>query len=109
MAGSVQASVSAANAGVEAAATKMHVPQPRAGAVPRERLVSTILSRADVRLTLIDAPVGSGKTTLLSEWHASPAEQRRFAWLSLDPGDNDPVRFFDCVIQAVQTVRSGGR
>ena len=95
MAGSAQASAPATTTGAETAATKMHVPQPRAGAVPRDRLVSAIIARPDVRLTLIDAPVGYGKTTLLSEWHASPAEQRSFARLSLDPGDNDPVRFFE--------------
>jgi LuxR family transcriptional regulator, maltose regulon positive regulatory protein len=43
---------------------------------------------------------------LLSEWHADPEERRPFAWVSLDAADNDPVRFFDGLIAALQTVQS---
>jgi ATP/maltotriose-dependent transcriptional regulator MalT len=32
-----------------------------------------------------------GKTTLFAEW--ADAGRERFAWLSLDADDNDPVRF----------------
>jgi LuxR family maltose regulon positive regulatory protein len=72
--------------------------------VPRERLVATLTASAPTKLTLVSAPAGSGKTTLLSEWHAAPAEERSFAWLSLDPSDNDPVRFYEGVIAAFRTV-----
>src|SRR5207244_166664 len=44
------------------------------------------------------------KTTLLVLWAASPAEERPFAWLSLDDAENDPVRFWTSVIAAVRTV-----
>jgi LuxR family maltose regulon positive regulatory protein len=67
-------------------------------------LVETLTAGARRRLTLIDAPAGSGKTSLLIEWQASPADPRDFAWLSLDPADNDPVRFWDCVIAALNNV-----
>src|SRR5262249_41780287 len=43
-------------------------------------------------------------TSLLSEWSADPRESRRFAWISLDAADNDPVRFCDGIIAALQTV-----
>jgi LuxR family transcriptional regulator, maltose regulon positive regulatory protein len=79
----------------------------RKGLVRRDRLVAAILAAADARLTLIQAPAGSGKTTLLSEWQAASAEARPFAWLSLDSGDNDPVRFWEGVIEALRTVRPG--
>lgn len=42
------------------------------------------------KLTLVSSPAGSGKTTLLSEW----GRRRPVAWLSLDRGDNDPIRFW---------------
>ena len=88
------------------AATKLHVPARRE-TVPRDRLIASMLAGTGVRLTLVDAPPGCGKTTLLAEWHADPSEERPFAWLSLDPSDNDPVRFFDCVIQALGSVEPG--
>ena len=44
---------------------------------------------------LVVAPVGYGKTTLLSEWAAS--DGRRFAWIDLGAGDNDPERLLASV------------
>jgi LuxR family maltose regulon positive regulatory protein len=85
------------------AATKLHIPARRPRSVPRSHL-ARMLSGGDARLILIDAPAGSGKTSLLSEWHADPEESRPFAWISLDDADNDPVRFWDGVIAALQTI-----
>jgi LuxR family maltose regulon positive regulatory protein len=55
-------------------------------------------------MVLISAPAGSGKTTLLSAWHAAHPE-RHLAWVSLDPTDNDPARFWRYVIAALQGVQ----
>jgi LuxR family transcriptional regulator, maltose regulon positive regulatory protein len=88
-------------------ATKLHIPALRARAVRRGRLVASLIAGAQTKLTLVDAPPGSGKTSLLSEWHADPDERRPFAWVSLDSADNDPVRFFDGLIAALQTVNTG--
>ena len=66
--------------------------------------MGALVSGGGTRLTLVDAPPGSGKTSLLSQWHADPREGRPFAWVSLDGGDNDPVRFWDGVIAALRTV-----
>ena len=56
----------------------------------------------------MSAPAGFGKTTLLADWLAAgPARRavtRSAAWLSLDPGDNDPASFWTYVIAALQTV-----
>ncbi len=87
--------------------TKLQAPRARKGLVSRDRLVARILAAGDARLALIHAPAGSGKTTLLSEWRATPAEERPFAWLSLDTEDNDPVRFWEGVIGALRTVEPG--
>jgi LuxR family transcriptional regulator, maltose regulon positive regulatory protein len=88
-------------------ATKIEVPGVRAGLVPRARLVAMLTGASEAKLALIQAPVGSGKTTLLAEWHAAAEATRPFAWLSLDRGDNDPVRFLEGVIAALRTVVPG--
>ena len=62
---------------------------------------------ARARLILVSAPAGSGKTTLLASWHALPEEQRSFAWVSLDPEDNDSVRFWRYVLAALRSVHVG--
>ena len=54
------------------------------------------------QLVLVCAPAGWGKTSVLSQWHS--AEPGAFAWVSLDPGDDDRVRFWSYVIGAVRTV-----
>lgn len=54
------------------------------------------------KLTLVSAPAGFGKSTLVSSWLAERGVQA--AWLSLDEGDNDPVRFWTYLIAAIQTV-----
>ena len=83
--------------------TKLQVPRWRRP-IRRERLVASITAAADAKLVLVLAPAGAGKTTLLSEWRSSPDETRPFAWLSLDAGDNDPVKLFEGVVAALRTV-----
>ena len=85
-------------------ATKLHVPEARQGLISREELVAHLVGGGRRKLTLVCAPAGWGKTTLLSEWRASPDESRPFAWVSLDPEDDDPVRFWSYLIGALRTV-----
>jgi LuxR family transcriptional regulator, maltose regulon positive regulatory protein len=59
------------------------------------------LSVTTARLILISAPAGSGKTVLVSQWRAA-ADSSRFAWTTLDHGDNDPSRLWWKVISAVR-------
>ncbi len=80
--------------------TKLFVPQVRPEVVARSRLIGQLNAGRPGVLTLVSAPAGFGKTTVLAEW----AAQTRVAWLSLDEGDNDPVRFFTYFIAALQTV-----
>jgi len=86
------------------AATKLEIPPHREGLVPRAALVSLLAGAEHTRLSMLSAPAGSGKTTLLQQWHLEAPASRPFAWLSLDPGDNDPVRFWTCVIEALRMV-----
>jgi hypothetical protein len=85
-------------------ATKLYTPQARTHAVSRARLTHTLLGglqRAGA-FALPSALAGFGKTTLLSEF-ASQLPQA-VAWLTLDVGDNDPIRFWTYLIAACQTV-----
>jgi LuxR family maltose regulon positive regulatory protein len=59
------------------------------------------LSGTTARLILIGAPAGSGKTVLISQWRAVE-DSSRFAWTTLDSGDNDPSRLWWKVISAVR-------
>jgi LuxR family maltose regulon positive regulatory protein len=88
-------------------ATKFHIPSVRAGIVLRDPLVDLLVRGQQQKLTLLDAPAGFGKTTLLAEWCASPSEERAFAWVTVDPADNDPVRFWTCAIDALESLEPG--
>ena len=85
--------------------TKLRVPRPPLQLVRRSRLVERIQQTMECQLTLIAAPAGFGKTTLLSSWlqDASVA----VAWISLDGGDDDPIRFWSYTFAALDTVHSG--
>jgi LuxR family maltose regulon positive regulatory protein len=89
------------------ARTKLEVPPERPGLVARGALVSLLAGAAHTRLTLLSAPAGSGKTTLLAQWHQSASAGQPFAWLSLDEGDDDPVRFWTCLIEALRVAVPG--
>ena len=86
-------------------ATKLHLPAPPAGFVPRSRLTALLDDARDRRLVLVCAPAGFGKTALLADWARSVAGP--VAWLSLDPADNDPARFWRHVIAALGRGRAG--
>jgi len=81
-------------------ATKLSVPVPRSRLVHRLRLIQQLQQGMDRSLTLISAPVGFGKSTLLSEWLTS--HPIRTAWLSLEPEDDEPTRFFSYLLAALQ-------
>src|SRR3954447_26606912 len=82
--------------------TKSEPPRLRPGHVARPELVDRLRQGLHRRLTLVEAPAGSGKTTLLVEWSAAEAGRLPFAWLSIDAGDNDPVRFWTYVASSLR-------
>src|SRR5690242_17212959 len=90
--------------------TKFYVPQWEPNWVARPRLQARLNDALQRKLTLISAPAGFGKTMLVSEWLVTYASAHnesqppKFCWLSLDEGDNDPLRFFAHFIAALQPV-----
>ena len=78
--------------------TKIHAPRRRDDLLVRERLLAA-LADGGAPLALVLGPAGSGKTVLVRQWldrHGQPA-----AWLTVDPRDNDPVRFWTYLAAAV--------
>ena len=86
--------------------TKLHAPSLRKEWVERRALIS-VLAAAAAKLVLIEAPAGFGKTTLAAQWRASTSEERRFAWVSLDRGDDDPGRLWWYIAHALQRACPG--
>ncbi len=84
---------------------KLHIPSIRANQVFRPRLLDLLNAAGDKKLILVSAPAGYGKTALVSTWLREA--KARCAWLSLDSADNDPVRFLQYLISAVQTAIPG--
>lgn len=82
--------------------TKLFVPPPRSNRVKRARLVERINTGLDKALILVSAPAGYGKTTIVSSW-LQDAEVLS-AWISLDEGDNDPKRFLQYLLTALQKI-----
>ncbi|HEY5638787.1 MAG TPA: LuxR C-terminal-related transcriptional regulator [Dehalococcoidia bacterium] len=82
--------------------TKLHLPRLPAGLVDRARVVEQLEEGASRRLTLVSAPAGFGKTTAVSAW--ARATDRSVAWVLLDAGDNDPIRFWGYITGALETL-----
>jgi LuxR family maltose regulon positive regulatory protein len=93
--------------------------------VSRDSLLARLDEGLAHKLTLISAPAGFGKTTLVSQWLSdsrfsisdfgldstqtskiqnlkSKIQNRGVGWVSLDAGDNDPVRFWRYILTACQ-------
>ena len=86
-------------------ATKLHMPGPRPGMVPRRRLLARLDEGLRRGLVLVCGPAGYGKTVLLADW--ARRGEVPAAWLSLDAGDNDPARFWRHAVAALDRARPG--
>jgi LuxR family maltose regulon positive regulatory protein len=87
---------------------KFHLPPLHPSLVPRKRLLALLDRALEHRLTLVSAPAGFGKTTQVRQWVAQRSKQPHvppIAWVSLDRGDNDPVRFWRYLMTACQVFR----
>ncbi|MDF2739778.1 MAG: ATP-dependent transcriptional regulator, MalT-like, LuxR family, partial [Actinomycetia bacterium] len=82
-------------------ASKLAAPAMPGRVVERPRLFKLLDTGVERPVTLVAAPAGSGKTLLLTSWMSAASPPREVAWLSLDRGDNDPVRFWAYVLAAL--------
>jgi LuxR family maltose regulon positive regulatory protein len=71
------------------------------GLVERSRLNERLERGLTEPVTLICGPAGSGKTALLSAV-LSPDSEHRVAWVSLEPGDDTPARFWGSVLSSLR-------
>src|SRR6266545_1222616 len=78
--------------------TKIIVPRRRSELLSRSRLLSLIDELLDNKLIIVAAPAGYGKTSLLVDF--SQTTQYPVCWYSLDPLDQDPLRFIAHFISA---------
>ena len=92
--------------------TKLYIPPSKSDLLDRPRLVRRLSESLGGKLTLISAPAGFGKTTLLTSWIHSDRETLSgssrlplAAWISLDEGDNDPVRFISYLVAALRKIQ----
>jgi LuxR family transcriptional regulator, maltose regulon positive regulatory protein len=85
-------------------ATKLRRPSLPAKRVQRPHLMRQLNEglAAGHSLTLVSAPAGFGKTLCITEWVNTLVLP--VSWLSLDPADDDPIRFFTYLIAALQPV-----
>lgn len=104
--------------------SKLHPPRLPASLVARPQLSARLDAGTTHKLTLLSTPAGFGKTTTVSQWLAernarhclsldedlsstntslSISSIAPVAWVALDEGDNDPVRFWRYIIAACQT------
>src|SRR5829696_7451568 len=89
----------------ELLATKVNLPRTRPDRLARSRLVQRLDEGMGRPLVLVCTPAGFGKTTLLADWAADATLP--VAWLSLDPDDNEPMRFWRYVVAALDRVVGG--
>lgn len=87
------------------AEAKLAAPLPRRTLVDRPRIRGALDASDPGASVLVAAPAGYGKTTAVRAWCASRTPP--VAWVRLDAGDNDPVRFWTYVATAVDRIRPG--
>lgn len=78
---------------------KLNVPYSTTETIERPRLHDFFRENDQKRITILRAPAGYGKTTLLSQWLIH--SQQPIAWVAIDQADNDPIRYWTFVFQAV--------
>lgn len=86
--------------GLDVVEAKVRPPRLRPRAFDRPALTARL--DAVPRHVVVRAPAGYGKTTLVRQW--VERRDRPAAWLTLDPGDNDPVVLFRHLVAAFASI-----
>lgn len=89
--------------------TKLFIPTLSPDYVARQRLHVLLHTQRHRRLTMLSAPAGFGKSSLLAAWIAEARTHRMTpAWVALDSGDSDPVRFWTYLAAAIHQATGNG-
>src|SRR5215211_5371520 len=83
---------------------KLRAPLPRPEQLVRRRLLEKLRNTLDFKVTIVSAPTGYGKTTLLAHWRQVEEAEVPFAWVSLDEQDNDSIRLWRHIVEALRQV-----
>ena len=80
--------------------TKIHRPPISREHVYRDHLINRLDQNLHKPFTFVSAGAGYGKSMLISSWLELSKE--KYAWISLDEGDNDIRDFVQYVIKSIQ-------
>ncbi|MFC5831436.1 LuxR C-terminal-related transcriptional regulator [Nonomuraea insulae] len=79
-------------------------PMPaRTGLIKRGDLIAVLDRAVEKQVTIISAPAGSGKTSLLRMWAERQGQDRRVAFMSVRPGQQDAQMFWLTLFAAVRS------
>ncbi|RDK05214.1 IS630 family transposase [Cupriavidus lacunae] len=93
----------AAHAAMESvASTKLMPPRVTHALIPRAGLMARLQEARRQRCVVVQGQAGSGKTSTLLAWRRSLLSlDYDITWLSLAAEDNEPVRFFECLLASI--------
>jgi LuxR family maltose regulon positive regulatory protein len=78
------------------------------GLIHRRDLMTALSRAAQKRVTIISASAGTGKTSLLRAWADHPGQDRRVAFMTVRPGQQDMQLFWLTVLGAVRAAAGTG-
>ncbi|WP_349605864.1 IS630 family transposase [Cupriavidus sp. DF5525] len=87
------------------ASTKVMPPRTARNLIPREALMARLQDARRQRCMVVQGQAGSGKTSTLLAWRRSLLSlDYDVTWLTLAPEDNEPTRFFECLLASIGEV-----
>src|ERR1700735_4459242 len=78
------------------------------GLIHRRDLMTALNRAARKRVTIVSAPAGTGKTSLLRAWADHPGQDRRVAFMTVRPGQQDMQLFWLTLLGAVRAATGAG-
>lgn len=87
------------------ASTRLVPPRAARGLIARDALQARLLEARRQRCVIVHGPAGSGKTSTLVAWRQALLSLNfDVAWLSVAAEDNEPTRFFGCLLASIAVV-----